>query len=52
MNEILNKKKSKGLLIFWLDMNTGNWEVIPTNFMKHEIILMLNHYKKNINTPQ
>lgn len=34
---------------FWLDMNTGNWEVIPTNFMKHEIILMLNHYKKNIN---
>jgi hypothetical protein len=52
MNEILTKKKCKGLLIFWLDMNTGNWEVIPTNFMKHEIILMLNHYKKNINTPQ
>ena len=51
MNEILTKKKCKGLLIFWLDMNTGNWEVIPTNFMKHEIILMLNHYKKNINTP-
>ena len=52
MNEILTKKKCKGLLIFWLDMNTGNSEVIPTNFMKHEIILMLNHYKKNINTPQ
>ena len=52
MNEILTKKKCKGLLIFWLDMNTGNWEVIPTNFMKHEIILMLNHYKKNINTHQ
>ena len=46
MYEILTGKKCRGLLILWLDQNTGKWQPIHCNYLKHEVIMMLKAYQK------
>lgn len=47
MYERLTGKKCRELILFWLNTNTGKWEPIRCNYMKHEIIMMLKAYQKN-----
>lgn len=50
MFEVLTGKRCRGLLILWLDQNTGKWQPIHCNYMKHEVIMMLKTYQKMISS--
>lgn len=47
MYEIMTGKKCRGLIILWLDQQTGKWVPIRCNFMKFEIIFLLKDFYKN-----
>lgn len=46
MYEKLTGKKCRGLVLFWLDQKTGKWQRIPVNYLKHEVVMMFNFFKK------
>ena len=50
MCELLTGKKCRGLLILWLNKDTGKFEPIHCNYLKHEIIMLLRNYSKTLNT--
>lgn len=47
MYELMTGKKCRGLMILWLDQQSGKWQPIRCNYMKHEIIMILKDYKRN-----
>lgn len=49
MCEKLTGKKCRGLLILWMNKDTGKFEPIRCNYMKHEILMLLKNYSKTIN---
>lgn len=46
--EKLTNKKCTRIVLFWLT-DSGQWEIINCNYMKHEVIMMLKAYFKNKN---
>lgn len=50
MCEKLTGKKCRGLLILWLNRNTGKFEPIHCNYLKHEVLMLLRNYAKTLNT--
>lgn len=47
MCEVLTNKKCRGLIILYLNPDTGKFEPIHCNYLKHEIIMLLRDYKKH-----
>lgn len=47
MYELMTGKKCRGMVLFYLNQNTGKLTPIFCNYLKHEVMLLLRDYKKN-----